>query len=92
MTRMQTMQEWREMQTRNFLMAVRFAQGHRSPRRKPRDPVEDRILYDFAVASVRERAASGKVVRIGPRHYEYRTGAEMRALAGEPTRGEDADR
>lgn len=73
--RMQTVDEWRAMQTRNFRMVVLVAQGHRAPRRKPRDPVEDRILYEFAVASVRERAASGKVVRIGPRHYEYRTDA-----------------
>jgi hypothetical protein len=68
----QTMEEWRAMQTRNFRMAVLVAQGPRSPRRKPRDPVEDRLLYEFAVASVRERAASGRLVQIGPRHYEYR--------------------
>jgi len=72
MDRMQTEEEWRAMQTRNFRMAVLFAQGHRSPRRKPRDPVEDAILLRFAIDSVRERAASGKVVRIGPRLYEYR--------------------
>jgi hypothetical protein len=72
MQRMQTEEEWRAMQTRNFRMAVLFAQGHRSPRRKPRDPVEDAILLRFAIDSVRERAASGKVVRIGPRLYEYR--------------------
>ncbi|MDO8962899.1 MAG: hypothetical protein Q7W30_00220 [Coriobacteriia bacterium] len=72
MKRTQSMEEWRAMQTANFRMAVLFAQGHRSPRRKPRDPVEDRILYEFAVASVRERAASGRLVRIGPRHYELR--------------------
>jgi hypothetical protein len=61
------------MQTRNFRMAVLVAQGPRSPRRKPRDPVEDRLLYEFAVASVRVRAASGRLVRIGPRHYELRS-------------------
>ena len=55
-------------------MVVLVAQGPRSPRRKPRDPAEDRILYEFAVASVRERAESGKLVRLGPRHYEYRVG------------------
>lgn len=70
------------MQTRNFRMAVMVAQGPRSPRRKPRDPVEDRILYEFAVASVRERAASGRLVRLGPRHYEYLTREEAaRTLA-----------
>jgi hypothetical protein len=74
--RMQTVEEWRAMQTRNFRMVVLVAQGPRSPRRKPRDPVEDRILYEFAVASVREREASGKVVRLGPRHYEYRVGSQ----------------
>ena len=72
--RIQTVEEWRAMQTRNFRMVVLVAQGPRSPRRKPRDPAEDRILYEFAVASVRERAESGKLVRLGPRHYEYRVG------------------
>ncbi|MFA5844137.1 MAG: hypothetical protein WC971_04820 [Coriobacteriia bacterium] len=70
--RMQTIEEWRAMQTRNFRMAVLVAQEPRSPRRKPRDPIEDRILYEFAVASVRERAESGRLVRLGSRHYEYR--------------------
>jgi hypothetical protein len=72
MDRMQTLEEWRAMQTRNFRMAVMVAQGHRSPRRKPRDPVEDAILLRFAIDSVRERAASGRLVRVGPRLYEYR--------------------
>ena len=29
MKRTQTLEEWRAMQTRNFRMAVLFAQGHR---------------------------------------------------------------
>ena len=70
--RVQTEREWRAMQTRNFRMAVLVAQKHREPRRKPRDPVEDAILFRFAVDSVRERAASGRLVRVGPRTYEYR--------------------
>jgi hypothetical protein len=87
MQRMQTEEEWRAMQTRNFRMAVLFAQGHRSPRRKPRDPVEDAILLRFAIDSVRERAASGRLVRIGPRHYELRSkkddaGPQSQAPAG----------
>ncbi len=51
---------------------VRIAAEPDRRRRKPRDPVEAELLVRSAVAAVARREAEGRLVRLGPRHYELK--------------------
>lgn len=56
-------------------IARRLAQIASAPdrvRRKPRSPIEAKLLLRSAVKSVADREADGRLVRLGPRHYELR--------------------
>ena len=57
------------------LLAV-LAERHWLPVRKPRDPVEAKLLQRAAIESMRRREAEGRLVRLSPRSYELRTAAQ----------------
>jgi hypothetical protein len=49
--------------------SARLAQNKHRVRRKPRTSEESAMLMRMALASVRERKASGRLVRVGLREY-----------------------
>lgn len=68
--------EWRTRPRANACLIAVLAERQRLPRRKPRDPVEAKLLLRSALESMRRREAEGRLVRLGPRTYELRTAAE----------------
>jgi hypothetical protein len=48
-----------------------YPDGSRPPRVRPRDPDEAEALTKLVVASREESRRSGRLVRLGPRRYEY---------------------
>jgi len=45
--------------------------GRRPIRTRPRDPDETEALVQMALASKRQWVESGRLVKLGPRRYEY---------------------
>lgn len=76
MNRVVDFDEWRASRRANVRLLAQHANRPRSPRTKPRDPVESRLLLRSALESMRKREAEGRLVKIGPRMYELRTAAE----------------
>ena len=68
--------EWLSRPRENARLIAALAERQHLPRRKPRDPVEARLLQRAALESMRRREAEGRLVRIGPRDFELRTAAE----------------
>jgi len=77
MNRVVDLDEWRANRHDNVRLLAQHANQPRSPRRKPRDPVESRLLLRSALESIRRREAEGRLVKLGPRMYELRTAAEV---------------
>ena len=68
--------DWLKRPRKNARLLAVLAERQRLPVRKPRDPVEAKLLQRAAVESMRRREAEGRLVRLGPRSYELLTVAE----------------
>lgn len=66
------MAQWRATRPPIARQLARIANSPDRVRRKPRSPIEARLLLRSAVKSVADREAEGRLVRLGPRHYELR--------------------
>ena len=64
--------DWVRRPRENARLIARLAQRRGPARRKPRDPVEAKLLQQAALESMRLREGDGRIVRVGPRRYEFR--------------------
>ena len=64
--------DWVRRPRENARLIAQLAQRRGPARRKPRDPVEAKLLQQAALESMRRREAGGRIVRVGPRRYEFR--------------------
>lgn len=77
MRRVTDLEAWLAQRRRvNTRLMAQIAEAPDRRRRKPRDPVEAELLIRHAVEAARRREAEGRLVRLGPRHYELRDRAK----------------
>lgn len=72
MSRTVDLLQWRASQPSPARLMAEIAECNQRYRRKPRDPDEAVLLIRSAVNAVARREAEGRLVRLGPRHYELR--------------------
>ncbi len=66
------LEQWRASQRVRTRLMAQLAGTKDRKRRRPRDPVEARLLERSAVAAVARRKAEGRLVRFASRRYELR--------------------